>query len=384
MSVFDLSCNGTISIHLPDLLQYNFIYHVPTRGILGLPNGNQKALQRRASNALHSFVKRTEEAIKRDLPDSWSPFHFLLGPLKVSDRDQIGYQPRCPGKPFGLESFVKPGARPASFNGCGAENGMKIPELRFTECCDHHDLCYDDCSKTWNQCNEEFRTCMHGRCKNDPTWTEWGCNNIADVYADLVSTRLGAWSFRNSNDRCGCGCPGGTMNCTDMCLPDCRERCKIVDCTAETTTGKLSKSTPSASLTSPKTVTSPGLGPGAPVGTANGDSTLPLTTAGTSNAPSKTHSTPSTAPPSNPPESDPESDCVEFDNSSWWPFKSPSTKSCFKKKVAVKAPKSRSAWWPVDSWFATTNSPPKNEDGAVTSVARTESTVWWWPALWDA
>lgn len=76
------------------------------------------------------------------LPDSWSPFSFLVGPLKVSDRDQIGFQPRCPLKPFGLESFVKPGARPASFNGCGAENGMKVPDYRFTECCDNHDLCY--------------------------------------------------------------------------------------------------------------------------------------------------------------------------------------------------------------------------------------------------
>ncbi|TLD18958.1 Casein kinase I 1 [Venturia nashicola] len=368
-SVFDISCNGTISIRLPDLLQYNFIYHPPTGGILGCPNGNENILQRRASNALHSFVKRTKQSIKRDVPDSWSPFHFLVGPLKVSDRDQIGYQPRCPMKPFGLESFVKTGARPASFNGCGAENGMKIPDLRFTECCDNHDLCYDDCTKTWNQCNNDFRKCMHSKCKNDPSWTEWGCNNIADVYADFVSTRLGAWSFRNSNlDRY------------------CKERCNFVDCTnTEPISGKLPKATakdPKNSTTTPKTVTVLGTGSLTPVSTTNGSSTIPSTTTPTSKDPSNTSSTQSsssTAPSSGPPELD----CSESDSDSWWSFKFWSNAQCADGKATSKAPREKpnpkSSWWPLNAWFTTTNSPPKNETVAVSSVLRTETTIWWWP-----
>jgi hypothetical protein len=142
LSIFGISCNGTISIRLSDLVQYNLIYHTPSRGILGRPTGYQQALERRASDAIHKFVRRTAQGVDEVLPDPWAPFNFLVGPLKVSDRDQIGFQPRCPSKPFGLKSFVKPGARPASFNGCGAENGMKIPDYRFTECCDNHDLCY--------------------------------------------------------------------------------------------------------------------------------------------------------------------------------------------------------------------------------------------------
>ncbi|QDS76514.1 hypothetical protein FKW77_005766 [Venturia effusa] len=341
-SIFDVSCNGTISIRLPDLLQYNFIYHAQSRSVLGLPNRNQKALVHRTSSALRSFIKRTEQPDYEDLSESWSPFSFLVGPIKVSDRDQIGFSPRCPSKPFGLESFVKPGARPASFNGCGAENGMKIPDLRFTDCCDNHDLCYDDCSKTWNQCNDEFRRCMHSQCRHDPSWTEWGCNNLADVYADFVGTRLGAWSFYNSNvDRCTCGCPAGTINCTDMCLRDCRERCNFVDCATETSVfGKRPKPTLRASANStstPKTTMTPGsISNTSITATSSGSPSLLSTnvpkTTGTSNS--------SSSAPSTPPS---ETHCSESDSNSWWPFQFWSTAPCAAKNANFRAPREKLA-----------------------------------------
>jgi hypothetical protein len=62
---------------------------------------------------------------------------------RISDHWQIGRAPRCTSKtPFGVMPFVKLGARGAYYNGCGAENGLKVPDLRFEECCNHHDLCY--------------------------------------------------------------------------------------------------------------------------------------------------------------------------------------------------------------------------------------------------
>jgi hypothetical protein len=399
-SIFHVSCNGTISLRLPDIMQFDFIYHAPSRGILGRPSGAQLALNRRSNKLLHNFVRRTEQAVDEVVPDSWAPFNFLVGPFKVSDRDQIGFQPRCPSKPFGLESFVKPGARPASFNGCGAENGMKVPDYRFTECCDNHDLCYgqecffifydgpnadqvfaDDCSMTWSQCNDNFRGCMHNQCnQNEPTWSEWGCNNLADAYADMVGTRLGAWSFSNSNaDRCACGCPAGTANCTDMCLRDCRERCNFVDCSIETSSSMLTRSTSSSKTSSSST------GSSALITTTRSSPTVTVDFKITSQILS-TEIAPLTPTPSG----SRGAACPGDEASdSWWPFDFWSTTTCPDKNSTYTTPRegpanagySKLTRWPSIAWFTTTNSPPPNETVVVSSMLRTETTIWWWPFL---
>jgi hypothetical protein len=50
----------------------------------------------------------------------------------------------------------------------------------------------------------------------------WGCNNVADIYADAVNTFFGAWAFQLSNDdRCECKCPIGTFDCGANCMMKC-------------------------------------------------------------------------------------------------------------------------------------------------------------------
>lgn len=139
-TIFTISCSGTIGIRLQDSAQYSFAYHTQNHSILARPTEPQK-LSRRWVPALHTFHKRAEEGFNH-VGDSWEPFTFLAGPLRVSDHYQIGYAPRCPAAPFGLQSFVRAGARATGFNGCGADNGMKFPDFRFTICCNNHDLCY--------------------------------------------------------------------------------------------------------------------------------------------------------------------------------------------------------------------------------------------------
>jgi hypothetical protein len=127
-------------LQLADEVKYEFGYQAASQSVLARPSEPGKLL-RRWNADLHSFHRRTEEGLNH-VGDSWDPFTFLAGPLKVSDHDQIGYSPRCPALPFGLQAYVRPGARPAGFNGCGADNGMKFPDFRFEVCCNNHDLCY--------------------------------------------------------------------------------------------------------------------------------------------------------------------------------------------------------------------------------------------------
>jgi hypothetical protein len=249
---------------------------------------------------------------------------------------------------------------------------------------------------TWNQCNDNFRQCMHRQCnENEPTWSEWGCNNLADAYADMVGTRLGAWSFSNSNiDRCACGCPAGTTNCTDMCLRDCRERCNFVDCSTETSSIKPPKSTSSstASISSLKTTSISLSSSSTQKTTSSSGSASLLTSTTTSVVTYKTSSKTSSiaaAPPTAIPLPDPPKAECQDDESSWWPFDSWSTTTCAERNATFRAPRempanagdSKSSWWPSTSWFTTTNAPPKNETVGVSSMLRTETTIWWWPFM---
>jgi len=138
--MFTISCSGVISIRLHGNVEYDFAYHTDTQSVLARPSEWQKRV-RRWNYTPRLFHRRSEEGFNH-IGDSWEPFTFLAGPMRVSDHYQIGYSPRCPAVPFGLQSNVKFGARPAGFNGCGADNGMKFPDFRFTVCCNNHDLCY--------------------------------------------------------------------------------------------------------------------------------------------------------------------------------------------------------------------------------------------------
>jgi len=143
--------------------------------------------------------------------------------------------PRCAAKnPFGLVSIERVGARPPASNGCGPENGIKVPVIKFAECCNRHDLCYDDCSQTWEDCNNAFRMCNHLSCtkefptKTNESWYDeslrWGCHQLADTYADATNSYIGVWAFNGSTaERCDCRCPSGMFDCGKACKTECSD-----------------------------------------------------------------------------------------------------------------------------------------------------------------
>lgn len=189
----------------------------------------------------------------------------------------------------------------------------------------------------WEACNDNFRSCMHQQCTNfyalpfnasnlagnRTTWTEWGCQNLADTYADFVGSPLGSWSFRTSNyDRCDCACPTNTMNCTDICLPDCSKKCDVIDCTTTSATGWFRHShAPTSTKTSLMTTTSKGV--------TSAANAAPTTLSATTNKPSDDDSN----------NDDPEE--------SWWsrwsPFKSISKSEDSTPQLRVTT----YWWWPL-------------------------------------
>ncbi|PPJ54286.1 hypothetical protein CBER1_06563 [Cercospora berteroae] len=132
-----------------------------------------------------------------------------------------GYAPRCPNSPPGLVAKVRPGARAAEKNGCGAANGFDfVPDFSFGTCCDDHDLCFDNCeSGTYEECNANFGNCMRTRgCDYLNNWYSYpvylSCIKAANFYEFSVNLPTGRDAFYEANTaRCGCYCFGGGL-CT--------------------------------------------------------------------------------------------------------------------------------------------------------------------------
>lgn len=141
-----MSCDGDLSISVPNVPNYGFARSSKTNGTYIHHTASTMSQFHRYTIPTRSphvqFIKRTMDVINIDNIELRS-FSFLAGPTLISDYHQKGGAPRCWGQvPFGLISVVKPGAREAYFNGCGAENGIKVPDFRFEDCCNTHDLCY--------------------------------------------------------------------------------------------------------------------------------------------------------------------------------------------------------------------------------------------------
>jgi secretory phospholipase A2 len=73
-----------------------------------------------------------------------------------------------------------------SANGCGSYNISipfdKLEAPEFTECCNVHDLCYEECYKTQKDCDNSFNTCLNAHCdawaiENNWTWVKKGCKS---------------------------------------------------------------------------------------------------------------------------------------------------------------------------------------------------------------
>lgn len=67
------------------------------------------------------------------------------------------------------------------------------------DCCNLHDLCYDTCGKSKEECDSEFRTCLMDVCGSHP------CIHAANLFADIV-VFMGCPAYLGAQgDACTCG-----------------------------------------------------------------------------------------------------------------------------------------------------------------------------------
>ncbi|KAL2068681.1 hypothetical protein VTL71DRAFT_15019 [Oculimacula yallundae] len=230
-SLFSYGCDGVLSIGIPGVVPYEFGY---------LDGDNQLYLQPVISQynpPARTTSSRTarNELAKRLIDDATRLYiaqtHYRAQ-LQVS-KPVVAPSPsfrvsgvtadRCPNVPTGLQAFVRADARPVQVNGCGSTGiSTLVPNLIFKDCCDTHDMCYDDCSEQWKPCNDNFKNCNNMKCNekySDSSLLRWGCGNVADFYAWSVSGTTGTKAFYGStSDRCECHCPAGQTTCNNQCI----------------------------------------------------------------------------------------------------------------------------------------------------------------------
>lgn len=199
-SIFDITCEGRITVRIGPQY-YNW--------------------------ALTDDATAMETAA--DTPDTM--YTLPDNPVTVKRRQsksQQGIAPRCNAYPRDLEARVFPGARRPNPNKCGSSS-FKVPDLSFGSCCDQHDNDFDDCSMTFEEANDRFRSCMRGSgCAQFDKWYLYlalvACRKTADFYYSVVSNIPGMLAFYSANkDRCKCYCPsyaphGCTVNGQFQCL----------------------------------------------------------------------------------------------------------------------------------------------------------------------
>ena len=81
--------------------------------------------------------------------------------------------------------------------------------VEFDECCNAHDICYENCHTSKEQCDEEFEYCLNGVCNSLFLDEYWGllkkpCAISADILVFLVDN-FGCESYLNAqNSSCHC------------------------------------------------------------------------------------------------------------------------------------------------------------------------------------
>jgi len=96
-----------------------------------------------------------------------------------------------------------------------------VPNLWFKDCCDDHDMCFDTCTKTYEQCNAAFLPCNASKCNfrdhNSilsaitgaifpvmPLVTTLTCLGLAEFYHSAVVKESCPAYLDSGADRCGC------------------------------------------------------------------------------------------------------------------------------------------------------------------------------------
>jgi hypothetical protein len=113
------------------------------------------------------------------------------------------------------QRIPKPGFTPTA-NGCGAQDGVKVPDriwgANFKPSCDAHDICYSTCNSSKETCDLNFLQGNVQACA-DAGYTGLalaGCEAIAGDYY-LAVDLLGGDPYESAqNEACDCCDPGAT------------------------------------------------------------------------------------------------------------------------------------------------------------------------------
>ncbi|EFC37002.1 predicted protein [Naegleria gruberi] len=83
------------------------------------------------------------------------------------------------------QSLIKKAGYKAIFNGCGPSGEFNhiSDKIGFTNCCNEHDICYTDCSKSKEQCDSEFTECLNGHCKTKKKKEKDECSTTATMFS---------------------------------------------------------------------------------------------------------------------------------------------------------------------------------------------------------
>ena len=147
---------------------------------------------------------------KRDIP---VPEGFYVIPENIP---QPPPGERCPAGQTAVSNGLTPTA-----NGCGAKDGIKVPDFTFGTCCDGHDICYGTCSEDFTTCNNDFYGCMLQECLPfiiSPL-LYLGCNGVATTYY-LAVRFFGDDAYAEATkELCDCKCDDASLTaCGDKCV----------------------------------------------------------------------------------------------------------------------------------------------------------------------
>ncbi|KAJ4148571.1 hypothetical protein LMH87_003035 [Akanthomyces muscarius] len=147
---------------------------------------------------------------KRDIP---VPEGFYVIPANIPAAPP---GERCPSGQTAVSNGLSPSA-----NGCGAKDGIKVPDLSFGECCNNHDICYGTCSEQFGPCNKQFLGCMVQSCAKFAPIPKLflACNGAAASYY-LAVQFFGKTAFSDATkELCECKCEDNTKTaCGDKCV----------------------------------------------------------------------------------------------------------------------------------------------------------------------
>ncbi|KAK6345494.1 hypothetical protein TWF718_007409 [Orbilia javanica] len=170
---------------------------------------------------LYGYAVADGDLVLKATPKSTTP------EIRRRGKGNWGGNPRCPNLANAWASTRAGAPGQYNINDCGEgytqgiENG-KFYYVRIT-CQDLH-RCYSDCSRTWEECNDEFYTLGAGqigrRC-GSLGWKDGSQQRCKKAISDTLERLKGGVGRNNFNransERCTCNCDNGGSICNGQC-----------------------------------------------------------------------------------------------------------------------------------------------------------------------